>query len=164
MGGRFAAAGDPVSPPQQPELQVVRNLVYTTFTSSTSSMADGGNARPTPKEYALRADVYLPRSEGPHPGALLIHGGGWTTGSKLQMGAHGRRLAKSGFVGVAIDYRLAPRHTFPAQVEDCLKALEWMGRSGVDYGIDTERIAAVGYSAGGQLACLVATTSPRMGV
>jgi triacylglycerol lipase len=58
---------------------------------------------------------------------------------------------------VAINYRLAPKHKFPAQLEDCLAAVAWMRSNAEKYGIDPARIAGYGYSAGGHLVTLMAT-------
>ena len=71
------------------------------------------------------------------------------------MAAIARRLAENGFVAVTIDYRLAPKHKFPAQIEDCRKALQWMDQNAGKYKIDRKRLGAWGYSAGGQLVALL---------
>jgi triacylglycerol lipase len=57
---------------------------------------------------------------------------------------------------VAIDYRLAPVHKFPAQLDDCRAALDWIGKQARQFSFDPQRIAAYGYSAGGHLVCLLA--------
>lgn len=110
-----------------------------------------------PEGQALHADVWAPAAPGPHPGVLLVHGGSWQRGRRGDMAAVGRRLAARGYVAVSVDYRLAPAHRFPAQLEDCRAALRWMRREAPRLGIDPERIAAFGYSAGGHLAALLAT-------
>ena len=60
---------------------------------------------------------------------------------------------------MAINYRLAPQHKFPAQLEDCQVALRWLGKHADRYEIDPERIAAYGYSAGGHLVSLLGMTA-----
>ena len=102
-----------------------------------------------------RADVYRPQGDGPYPGVLLIHGGGWTSGSRIHMVTHARELARRGYVVMSIDYRLAPAHRHPAQLEDCRAALGWLRAHASEFGLDGDRIAAYGYSAGGHLACLL---------
>jgi len=113
-------------------------------------------------ETNLEADVYVPSGEGPFPSVLMVHGGGWRFGSKLHMVGHARNLAKNDFVVVNINYRLAPKHKFPAQIEDCREAVCWMRRNAGDYKIDADRIAGYGYSAGAHLVCLLGVTdSPK---
>ncbi|MCA9269038.1 MAG: alpha/beta hydrolase, partial [Planctomycetales bacterium] len=104
------------------------------------------------------ADVYVPAGEGPFPAVLMIHGGAWTSGSKGHMLAHARAASSAGYTVVAINYRLAPRDIFPAQIDDCRAAVRWMRSNADKYKIDPERIAAYGYSAGGHLACLLGTS------
>ncbi|MBX3427333.1 MAG: alpha/beta hydrolase [Pirellulales bacterium] len=103
----------------------------------------------------LRADAYLPQGEGPFPGVLVVHGGAWRMGSKAQLGGIARRLANNGYTAVAINYRLAPAHPFPAQVLDCQDALRWMRREAPRLKLDPERIGGLGYSAGGHLVALL---------
>jgi acetyl esterase/lipase len=68
-------------------------------------------------------------------------------------------LADHGYTTVAIDYRLAPEHKFPAQLDDCRTAVRWMRSIAKNYKIDAERIGAYGYSAGGHLAALLGVTA-----
>lgn len=70
----------------------------------------------------IKADVYVPNAAGPLPAVLLVHGGAWRSGRKAQMAVYADKLASAGFTCVAIDYRLAPEHPFPAQIEDCKSA------------------------------------------
>jgi len=106
----------------------------------------------------LLADIYLPTTQGPHPGVIVIHGGAWAGGSKSNLANHALLLARNGFAAIAISYRFAPKHPFPAQLEDCQSALDWVSKNGKDYEIDPQRIGTYGYSAGGHLACLLAAT------
>ncbi len=112
----------------------------------------------------LKADLYLPAGEGPFPGVLLVHGGAWFMGSKSHMVFHAGRLAKAGYAVVAISYRFAPQHKFPAQIEDCKEAVRWMRRNSAKYKIDPERIAGFGYSAGAHLVALLGTTDADDGL
>ena len=87
---------------------------------------------------------------GPLPALLWIHGGGYVIGSAAQDDALCRHFANElGAVITAVDYRRAPEHPFPAPLEDCHDALVWL--SGLD-GVDPQRIAIGGASAGGGLA------------
>lgn len=108
----------------------------------------------------LLADVYMPRSEGQHPGVLLIHGGGWLAGGRRELRRVAMQMAPLGFTLVAIDYRLAPKDKFPAQIDDCKAAIDWMRENAAKYKIDPNRLGAWGYSAGGHLAALLGTTCP----
>jgi triacylglycerol lipase len=106
---------------------------------------------------AQTADLYLPIGQGPFPGVLMVHGGAWMAGNKNHSAWHARQLAERGFAVMAINYRLAPQHPFPAQLEDCRAALRWMVRQGAQqtHPWDVQRLGAYGYSAGGHLVCLL---------
>ncbi len=109
----------------------------------------------------LRADVFLP----PKPvangaGVLLVHGGGWIGGDRTQLHGYGVLLGRVGYTCVACEYRLAPDAKWPAQIEDVRVAFEWMRSHAGDLGIDTDRIAVEGNSAGGHLALYLAGTTP----
>ncbi|RSM40539.1 alpha/beta hydrolase [Amycolatopsis balhimycina DSM 5908] len=97
--------------------------------------------------------VYAPADRtGAVPGLLYIHGGGFVLGD-LEM-SHAQLLHlvdELGIVIVAVDYRLAPEHPFPAPVEDCYAALSWVAAKADELGIDPARIGIAGDSAGGGL-------------
>ena len=112
----------------------------------------------------LKLDLALPAGDGPFPAVVCIHGGGWVGGSRQQMAGTIESLAKRGFVAAAPDYRLAPKHPFPACVEDCKAAVRWLRANAGRYRIDPDRVGAVGLSAGGHLACLLAVTEPGDGL
>jgi acetyl esterase/lipase len=91
------------------------------------------------------------------PALLDIHGGGFCSGSIDMEHAIAVRIVRDlGAVVVVVDYRLAPEHPFPAGVDDCYAALQWMHRDAPNLGIDTARVAVGGQSAGGGLAAAVA--------
>jgi len=111
-------------------------------------------------------DIYrLEESEAPSksPGIILIHGGAWFAGDKTNDTQHAKRLAKMGFVVMSINYRLAPTHPFPAQIDDCNLALGWMVANADPLGVSIDALGAWGYSAGGHLAALMAT-NPKAGL
>src|SRR5688572_2143046 len=78
-------------------------------------------------ERALRLDAYVPARVGrPVPGILVVHGGGWRSGSKRQLSLQAYAFARAGLAAFAIDYRLAPADRWPAQIEDVRDALAWV--------------------------------------
>jgi acetyl esterase len=94
------------------------------------------------------------------PGALYFHGGGYHFGN-LDSHDHVSRFicANAGVIVIAVDYRLAPEHKFPAGVEDCYAALCWVAEQSAELGVDRDRIAVFGDSVGGTLVvttCLLA--------
>lgn len=92
---------------------------------------------------------------------LWIHGGGYVMGSATQDDASCSRFAERlGIPVAAVEYRLAPQHPYPAALEDCYAALEWLAR--LD-GIDAERIVIAGASAGGGLAAALALLARERG-
>ncbi len=105
---------------------------------------------------SLALDVYLPDSPGPHPAILFVHGGAWHTGDKRRLAPLARFFAKRGYVGFSINYRLAPAYRYPAALEDLRCAVKWVRAHAADYGVDPDRIAAVGTSAGAHLVALLA--------
>ncbi len=109
------------------------------------------------------ADIYQPTGDGPFPGIVMIHGGAWVAGDKVNDAVHARKFAASGYVVMVINYRLAPSHKYPAQIDDCFEAVRWLVGNSEAYKVDGDRIGVWGYSAGGHLAALVAT-DPRSGV
>jgi acetyl esterase/lipase len=108
-------------------------------------------------DISLKCDVRVPTGPGPFPAVLCVHGGAWMTGTKEHMNHVADHLAQKGYTTVSINYRLAPKHTFPAQIEDCRAALEWMRSHAGKWRLDATRIAGFGYSAGGHLVSLLAT-------
>jgi acetyl esterase/lipase len=123
-------------------------------------------------ETSLMCDVYVPNPPEPakttnaagensetdrRPAVLLVHGGGWASGDKWTVGSFARALAEKGVVAVSINYRHAPAHKFPAQVDDVRAALVWLVDHADDYNVDVDRIGMFGYSAGGHLSCMIGT-------
>jgi len=110
---------------------------------------------------SLRLDIYRPVGwNGPRPAVLLIHGGGWVEGNKASEREDAEGLARAGYVGIPVGYRLArndaTRH--PAQVEDVRRAIRWVRANAVSLGVDPRRVGAWGGSAGGHLAAILGTT------
>jgi len=105
-------------------------------------------------------DVYVPVAAGERrPVLLQVHGGAWMVGHKSEQGQpllH--RMVESGWVGVSINYRLAPRSAFPAQILDVKKAIAWVKANIAEYGGDPNFIVVTGGSAGGHLSLLAGLT------
>jgi len=96
--------------------------------------------------------VFRPPGNDPKPGVIYGHGGGWVVGSPETHDDMCAEMAdQADVVVVLMDYRLAPEHPYPAQLEDSLAALEWMRSSGRAMGIDPTHIVGAGDSAGGQM-------------
>lgn len=91
----------------------------------------------------------------PRPVVVCIHGGAWVAGHSIDHHRHIVRLAKEGFVAVSINYRLAPKHPYPAALDDVKAALRFVRSKAKGWNIDPERVAVLGESAGGHLALLV---------
>lgn len=89
---------------------------------------------------------------------IFIHGGGWRGGTRDHFQRQAVHLAERGYVCACISYRLSGEATFPAALEDCKCAVRWLKAQSQKYDLDTSRIAAVGGSAGGHLAALVAVS------
>ena len=105
------------------------------------------------------------KQEKPVPGILWIHGGGYVTGvAAMVFVTAGSALAKHyGAVLIAPEYRRAVKHPYPAALEDCYAALEYLYNNADELGVDRDRIVVGGESAGGGLAaaiCIYARTPP----
>lgn len=106
----------------------------------------------------LMLDVNVPGGNGTFPVAILVHGGGWTSGDKAtDITPWFESLTEAQFTWFSINYRLAPKHRWPACFEDVQTAIRWVKANAARYKGDPSRIALIGYSAGGQLATLAAT-------
>lgn len=104
------------------------------------------------------ARLYIPQgSSAPAPTVLFLHGGGYVIGDLDTHDPLCRRLAAiSGVRVLALDYRLAPEHAFPAAVEDVLAGFDWLAGEGAEtVGADPQRLAVAGDSAGGGLAAML---------
>lgn len=132
-----------VSPIKDPKCIVIKNIEY----------------KKTPQG-SLFADVYIPNfAKSQYGSVLMVHGGGWISGSKDNLRSMAIRLAENGYVAVSVNYRLSTQAEFPAAVIDLKTALKWMREHAKEFKIDPDRIAILGASAGAQLAGLVGMSS-----
>lgn len=108
-------------------------------------------------------DLFLPKDEGEklRPAVMVIHGGAWRSGDKKQLRMLAELFARRGYVAAAINYRLAPKYSYPAQLDDCQRAVRWLRKNAKEYKIDPKRFGAAGASAGGHLALLLGTRETR---
>jgi len=113
---------------------------------------------------ALPARVYAPTPGAPLPAVAYFHGGGWVQGDlETHHGLCARLAGLAGVLVVAVDYRLAPEHKFPAAVDDCLAAYRWLRARGREIGADSARVAVAGDSAGGNLSAVVSQLTAAAG-
>jgi acetyl esterase len=106
---------------------------------------------------SVAARIYYPTTDSGQPVLVYLHGGGLVMGSNRSFEPLARALASaSGAAVVAVDYRLAPEHPPPAQFDDAYTATDWVARHAAELGVDADRLAVVGDSAGGSLAAGVA--------
>ncbi len=124
------------------DMQLVKNVPYGTL----------------PRQ---RLDVWRMSTTPLHaPVVLYVHGGSWTMGDKREQGRPMlHEFVRRGWIAVVPNYRLAPRHPWPAQVVDVTRALGWVKKNIATYGGDPARVVISGGSAGGQLAALVALSA-----
>ena len=95
-------------------------------------------------DFIGKARIYQPAGDGPFPCILDVHGGVWNGGSLSDNARMDQILAESGIVVVAIDYRLAPSHPYPAQVQDVNYATRWVKSQAGLLNIDNSSIGALG--------------------
>ena len=108
-------------------------------------------------ERPLRLDLYRP--ETPNGAAvLLVHGGGWSRGSKDMLGPAAALLAEQGFVVMAQEYRLTGEAPFPANIHDVKRAIRWAKANAARLGFDAAKLCLEGHSAGAHLVLLAAGT------
>lgn len=142
---RLLAAAGRLHPSSRPEtwgVEMVRDVPY-----RPTGMAEH------------RLDVYRPVGPGPWPAVLYIHGGGFRILSKDSHYVMALAFARRGYVVFNMSYRLAPRHPFPAAVEDVAAAWAWLGDHARRHNADLGRVVVAGESAGANLATTLAVCS-----
>ncbi|SDS65913.1 pectinesterase family protein [Gramella sp. MAR_2010_147] len=134
---------NPVTPLASNKINAQENLVYKTI-----------------EERELKADIYIPNNgeSREYPAVLMIHGGGWLTGSKENQRVMAQHLAMNGYTAVTAAYRLGTEAEYPAGVLDLKDAIKWIRENAKEFKIDKNKIAVLGASAGAQLATLLGVT------
>ena len=111
----------------------------------------------------LMLDLAAPEAGGPYPAVLLLHGGAWSMGGRKDLSVGAKKgspslieqVAAQGYVVASASYRLAPKHKFPAQIEDARTAVRFLRANAKKYNLNPDKIAAGGFSAGGHLSLLL---------
>jgi acetyl esterase len=137
---RFYLERRHLTQPQPPEVAEVKSL-----------QAQGPHG-------AIPLRLYRPLNpvRGATPVLVYFHGGGWVIGDLDTHDTLCRQLANgAGIAVIAVDYRMAPEHRFPAAVDDCIAATRWVRANAAGLGLDAARMAVGGDSAGGNLAAVV---------
>lgn len=127
------------------------------FKKNVPYVKDGGERQ--------QLDVFLPKdfktADAPYPAIVWIHGGGWMSGSKDGMDDIAKAATGFDIAFFSINYRLAPKDHFPAQLEDCKSAIRWIRAHAKQMNVDPKKIGAWGASAGGHLVALLALTGDK---
>jgi acetyl esterase/lipase/regulation of enolase protein 1 (concanavalin A-like superfamily) len=143
---------------------VVVTLVTCLLASTSSALAQAAKSTATEKDVAYdsahasqKLDVYLAESETPLPAMVFIHGGGWRGGSKNSVPGWLLNAVREKWLSVvSIEYRFSDVAPHPAQVKDCLRAIQFVRHNAAKWRIDPQRIGVTGGSAGGHLSLWVA--------
>ncbi|GAB4052896.1 alpha/beta fold hydrolase [Spirosoma litoris] len=138
------------------------NPVKAIFPPDTRFIANVAYAGDTLKRHLL--DIYLPAKTSANPPLVVwVHGGAWMLNDKYAdmsyMKNTVRSILEKGYAFASIDYRYSTTAPFPAQIQDCNQALEFLYQHAAKYGFDRNRIALIGFSAGGHLASLLALSN-----
>ncbi len=116
------------------------------------------------RDTALTLDFYKTNIAGVRPCIILIHGGSWSGGDSRQLPELNSVLAQHGYQVASVNYRLAPKHPYPAAVQDVRQAIRYLKSHAARLSIDTSKLVLLGRSAGGQLALLAAYQQPDSGI
>jgi acetyl esterase/lipase len=106
----------------------------------------------------LAMDIVRPKGAGSYPAVVLIHGGGFSSGSRESYLPMAVRLAQNGYVAATVSYRLAPKFQFPMPLHDVKSAVRFLRANAGKYGVDGAHIGAIGVSAGATWAQFLAVS------
>ena len=153
MAAQGAPAMETLSPPEARE--AARGLADLAGEPDAVSRIDNRKIPTRSGEIPVR--IYFPGGDGPFPGVVYLHGGGWIIGDLDTHDSICRAISKrAGAVVVSMDYRRAPEHPFPAALEDSVDGAGWVADNSAALGIDPQRLVIAGYSAGANMATVVA--------
>ena len=134
--------------PELPQgIRAYENVVYTHFNKTPFGPRD------------LHVDIFRPDNDSVYPAVIMIHGGGWNSGDRSLQVPMAQRIAKAGYVTIPVEYRLIPEALYPAGLHDIKTVVRWVRKNAKKYGVDPDRIAVSGCSAGAQLATLAGVTN-----
>lgn len=122
-----------------------KNISYTTIGS--------GN-----RKLLMDAFYIKEKNKNNRTAIIIIHGGGWRSGNRTQHYPLAQKLASLGYTCFTPEYRLSTEALFPAAVYDLKEAVRWVRKNAAAYNVDTSRVVAMGFSAGGELAAFMGTT------
>jgi acetyl esterase/lipase len=106
--------------------------------------------------YELKLNLFTPKnSDKALPLVVMVHGGCWIDGGRVDYNYYGVKLAQLGYAAATVDYRVADQAPYPAAVDDVRNAIQWLKDKANTYNIDPDRIALLGGSAGGHLVELI---------
>jgi acetyl esterase len=144
---------------QPPDAQTVRKGINDACMATAGTRDTVGSVEDLAVPAAGRripVRLYRPKGDGPFPLLVFLHGGGWVAGNLETHDNACRYLCnRTPCCVVAVDYRLAPEHKFPAPLDDCYEATTWAAQNAVKLGGDPARIAIIGDSGGGNLTAAV---------
>ena len=114
-------------------------------------------------KHKLCLDAFYPakKSKRGVPAILIIHGGGWRSGSRTQHIPLAQRLAANGYACFTVQYRLSTDALYPAAVHDLKSAVQWVRANAAKFNADPSRIVTLGFSAGGELASFIGATNKK---
>lgn len=150
-----APANSPAAPAVAPAPKFMPNITYTSYPRE--------GAPPLELMLNLAQPADLKPGEA-RPCIVAIHGGGWSMGKREDLNFLISEAAKQGFVAATVSYRFTPGFRFPAQIEDCAAAVRFLKQNAEKYGLDPDRIGAIGFSAGAHLAMLLAVGGENDGL
>lgn len=176
-------SGRPVAGDAQPVLQAFRDAggvsfhhipvpeVRERYVAATAAAALPKLAGVSETDFRIdqfNVRLYDPRPrdqrDRPTAGIVFLHGGGWLMGDLRTHDSAAHRLAaRTGLPLIAVDYRLAPEHRYPAAIEDCRAALRWFADPAGPHGVELSSVSFIGDSAGGQLAAVLTNETVAAG-
>lgn len=137
-----------------PEIRIVPEFTYTSVIEEKNT----GYSSVGPRKLAI--DVFYPgeKNKTKRVAILIIHGGGWRSGNRMQHYPLAQKLASMGYACFTPEYRLSTEALFPAAVYDLKEAIRWVKKNADKYHVDTSKLVVSGFSAGGELAAFLGVT------